>query len=169
MLPPLHGQFRGVSPFPRNIHYCSRPRQVCASFGRRSAKADDFLWTRPLEAFEVQLLNELREREFPRLLLVVVELPEFLGVHSQFARSERARRSSDGVSWLRAKESAFEELFACPHEASCDSRCHSPTTGDGRVFPAINAGSAFFIPSRVALGQGFCTVISGFCTRFRRP
>src|SRR5208282_4101827 len=63
----------------------------------------------------------------------------------------RARRSSDGVSWLRAKESAFEELFACPHEASCDSRCHSPTTGDGRVFPSINAGSAFSIQSRVAL------------------
>jgi hypothetical protein len=91
MLPPLHGQFRGVSPFRRKIHHCSRPHQVCASHGRRSAKADDFLWTRPLEAFEVQLLNELREREFPRLVLVVVELPEFLGVHSQFARHLNVR------------------------------------------------------------------------------
>ena len=92
MLPPLHGQFRGVSPFFRSkIHHCSRPHQVCASHGRRSTKADDFLWTRSLEAFEVQLLNELREREFPRLVLVVVELPEFLGVHSQFARHLNVR------------------------------------------------------------------------------
>src|SRR5208337_2743641 len=62
------------------------PDLVAVTFHLQHLQRDDFLRPGPLEPLEVQFLDELREREFPRLLLVVVELAEFLGVHSQLAR-----------------------------------------------------------------------------------
>jgi hypothetical protein len=40
---------------------------------------------RPLEALMIKFLDELRERELPGFLPVVVELPELLGVHPELS------------------------------------------------------------------------------------
>src|ERR1017187_4393693 len=37
------------------------------------------------ESLEIQSFDELRKRCLPRLLFVIVDLPEFLGVHPEFS------------------------------------------------------------------------------------
>jgi hypothetical protein len=49
-------------------------------------QADHVVGTRPLESLDIEPFDELRQGQLPRLLLVVVELPELPRIHPQLAR-----------------------------------------------------------------------------------
>jgi hypothetical protein len=55
-------------------------------FSSALLKRKNSVWLPLAESLEIEMLNEIRQRRFPFLLPVVVDLPELLRVHPEFSR-----------------------------------------------------------------------------------